>query len=278
MLLDLTDIAVRALPTELWGDGPFRRSDQLSPLYAQRYCGPRSGRITGRHPFWELSYVFRGEGVFHADRPFRLSSNSAILIPAGMEHTETAAEPMDTLWVGLHGSRLDLLDGRQIHAIQAASLAIPCEQLWLWSQYHRQRLGSELDALVAVIVSRFLRLVAETQPQEQAITDLAMQYVNDHLAEPIVIRQVAEHVGCSEGHLQRAFRSRTGRTLLQYLAQSRIQLAIEMMRQTSLPLSRIAHYCGYVDPLYFSRVFRSTMGVAPRLYRRSMLPADTATS
>lgn len=43
-----------------------------------------------------------------------------------------------------------------------------------------------------------------------------------------------------------------------------------MARQGFTSVNDIAARCGYTDPQYFSRVFKSKMGIAPGMYIKAM--------
>ena len=52
-----------------------------------------------------------------------------------------------------------------------------------------------------------------------------------------------------------------------FLNTLRIERAAHLLRHTALPVVRIAALVGFDDPLYFSRVFTRTAGVAPSRFR-----------
>ena len=54
----------------------------------------------------------------------------------------------------------------------------------------------------------------------------------------------------------------------EYLTNIRINKAIEIMRNKGESISCIALNCGFSDPLYFSKVFKSFFKVAPVAYRK----------
>jgi len=73
--MDNSDLLVPdgALPGQLsetlWPDGQPGDDRPLVPLYITRYAGPRALSPHQSHPFWELTYVMRGQG--HVDLPDR---------------------------------------------------------------------------------------------------------------------------------------------------------------------------------------------------------------
>ena len=58
-------------------------------------------------------------------------------------------------------------------------------------------------------------------------------------------------------------------TSLENLLDYRMRQACILLKTTSLSVRAIAHSVSYIDPLYFSRIFRQKMGVSPVEYRKS---------
>lgn len=71
----------------------------------------------------------------------------------------------------------------------------------------------------------------------------------------------------SRSNLMRVFRKATGQTPIEYLVRLRIQRAMEMLRNTDLPITAIALEVGFNDSNYFTRQFRRVVGLPPRSFR-----------
>lgn len=266
----------------LWGDRASVRSSELTPLYAQRFLGPRASRVLSAHPFWELTAVFRGNGrmVTSSDElSIQLRPNVVVLIPPGLPHREESAAPIETLWIGLQGRRLQSLPTQTMRAATAEEFIPVCEQLWLRGRLRQPLAGPELDGLAQVLLAKFLRLLAGETPAGQVESvDVAIRHLHQNYATHLNVARLAERAGCSEGHLHRAFRARTGLTPMQYLTRLRIETALHLMREGSLPFRRIARLVGFSDPLYFSRVFRKCTGRAPSDVVRAIRAGSDAES
>ncbi|MBQ8409118.1 MAG: AraC family transcriptional regulator [Clostridia bacterium] len=85
------------------------------------------------------------------------------------------------------------------------------------------------------------------------------------------IEEIASIYNVSANHFIRSFKQYVGQSPCAYRIAKRIELACEMLTSTDLSVERVAHAVGYVDALYFSRVFRSHMGCTPTEYRRRNL-------
>ena len=75
--------------------------------------------------------------------------------------------------------------------------------------------------------------------------------------------------GYSEDYIRSCFKKITGKTPNEFLTEIRIKHACYLIdiHQDNLSLSEIAEKCGYLDYVYFSKKFKSVMGLSPREYR-----------
>ncbi|WP_411910134.1 helix-turn-helix domain-containing protein [Agrobacterium vitis] len=68
-----------------------------------------------------------------------------------------------------------------------------------------------------------------------------------------------------------AFRNTTGSAPDRWMRHQRVEKAKMLLRTTALPISQIATACGFVSSEHFSRIFASTVGVAPAISRKHIL-------
>ncbi len=248
----------------LWGSGVAERSHELTPLYVDRYRGPHTSSKDTRHAFWELVLVLRGKGrLLGEGGEVSLAPGVALLIPPGRSHRENSTEPMEVIWAGLAGSRLSDLPTGKVLRVESPQLVAQGEHLWIQARQRHDPLGGELDGLAAALLARCLRL-ADAEPTDGAdLIDQVLAYLRLHLADCPPMARLASRFGFSEGHFFRAFKRRTGCTPRAYLARLRLEQAALLLRQSSLPIAKIARLVGFTDPLYFSRAFSRRFGMPP---------------
>lgn len=101
----------------------------------------------------------------------------------------------------------------------------------------------------------------------QAIT-MAKEYIRTHMDDAsLTLNSMAEHVGLSSNYFGYVFKQRTGVNFIKYLTNVRMEHAKELLRTTDLTSAQIAERVGFLDPNYFSVVFKKTCGMTPREYR-----------
>ncbi len=91
----------------------------------------------------------------------------------------------------------------------------------------------------------------------------------DHLADKITVQQLAAQACLSEAHFAKQFQKKTGYAPIDYFIRLKMQKACELLSTSDLRIREIATALGYIDPYYFSRLFKKVMGVSPRAYRKT---------
>jgi two-component system response regulator YesN len=98
---------------------------------------------------------------------------------------------------------------------------------------------------------------------------LAVQWIKDHLKEPISLPIIAEQVGLSPHYISKLFREETGSTVNQYITRLRMEKAIELLRHSNKKVYEIAEEVGIPSYRYFTVTFRNWTGVSPTDYKRN---------
>lgn len=103
-------------------------------------------------------------------------------------------------------------------------------------------------------------------PQEKLRSVLV--FIDESLGQSLKVRQLAQRVGLSQFHFARMFRRSVGRPPHGYLTDLRMERAKHLLRETDLPLAKVATSVGYQTQAHFTGVFHREVGVTPRSYRR----------
>lgn len=96
----------------------------------------------------------------------------------------------------------------------------------------------------------------------------ALQAMEDHVADPLSLGQIARIAEVGERQLNRLFAAEFDASAMSFYRSLRIGVASSMLTGSSLPLVEIALATGFADASHFSRAFKSVKGVAPAAFRR----------
>ena len=91
-----------------------------------------------------------------------------------------------------------------------------------------------------------------------------MDYIRNHLSEPIHLTDVARAAMLSPFHFHRVFQMLVGETIADFAKRLRLEKSLLIMahsRRSSL--TQIALACGFTSSSDFSRTFRQRFGIAP---------------
>ncbi|MYW93785.1 helix-turn-helix domain-containing protein [Amycolatopsis rubida] len=105
--------------------------------------------------------------------------------------------------------------------------------------------------------------------REHPAVRAATAVMQDRLAEPLTLAEIAEEAHLSVYHLIRVFRAATGETPHRYLTRLRIERARRLLRDSTLTIAQIAERSGFGSPGSLSTAFLGQIGVRPSEYRNS---------
>jgi AraC-like DNA-binding protein len=94
-----------------------------------------------------------------------------------------------------------------------------------------------------------------------------LRHIHAHLMDDIARDDVAARASLSAGAFSRFFKTRTGKTLPQYVNELRIGRACSRLAETEDKISDIALDCGFANLSGFNRQFQRVTGMTPRKYR-----------
>jgi AraC-like DNA-binding protein len=129
------------------------------------------------------------------------------------------------------------------------------------------RLMSGVYGLLAQLMA-LVYPVSETVPNhhDAAFIRSVNQYVTEHYAEALTAKKICAELGYGERNFYWLFRQNFATTFIDYLREFRIQRAAIDYRNSDLSVPEIAAAVGFTDYCYFSRSFKSIIGMTPARY------------
>ena len=86
-------------------------------------------------------------------------------------------------------------------------------------------------------------------------------------SEDISLNTVSKFVNLSPTHFSMIFSQESGKTFIEFLTETRMEKAKELLLCTPKRSSEIAYEVGFRDSHYFSYVFKKIVGKSPREFR-----------
>ncbi|HEY5583287.1 MAG TPA: helix-turn-helix domain-containing protein [Ruminiclostridium sp.] len=118
-----------------------------------------------------------------------------------------------------------------------------------------------------VTIARLISFPNENHPEickddlKKVIEMMHLKYYENHQ-----VSFFARECNLNLFRFMHKFKALTGMSTIEYLTRIRVNIAKNLLLNSSLSISDISSIVGYENPLYFSRVFKKETGISPRFY------------
>lgn len=168
----------------------------------------------------------------------------------------SAAEPREVAAVQHAGRQVGLLEGQLRQALAA------------WPSTPGRAVAEVWAALWRV--AELAPAQGGVAPATHAAVVAAVSFIEERLAEPLTVPEIARAAGVSHNHLTRLFRAATGETVIGYLRVRRMAQARHLLRASTLSIPAVAATVGIPDLQAFNKACRRELGASPRAVRADL--------
>lgn len=229
-----------------------------------------------------IHYVLGGGGIYKArGKIFHLREGDAFLICPGelIYYEADRKDPWTYTWIGMQGikvkgylERTSLPDSLVFHYGQDDQMRLCHEKM-----FEADKLRQNRDLIMNSIMYEYLFLLCRKFPVSQTVfeekkigyVEEALKIIEGAYCASITVQDIADRLNLNRSYLHRLFKSITGMSIQDYLLDYRIRQACILLKETELSVRVIAHSVGYIDALYFSRLFHQKKNMTPSEYRRN---------
>jgi len=237
--------------------------------------------VRERHDDNLFIFCCRGSGTLQTRFGVRqIKAGDAMLLPSQLPHRYWADDnsPWTLYWAHFAGSLANTL---MRHLGSPEQIVIhPRVQPTLLAEFAQlmavERTGYSIGAYLAASARlRQLLLACADWVERQTRTssrefdvERIQAYMRAQVASTLTLTDLADIAGISRSHFAQRYRELTGYPPLRHFTHMRMEAACRLLDSTQQSVKQVAAELGYEDPLYFSRVFRRVVGVAPKDYRK----------
>lgn len=97
----------------------------------------------------------------------------------------------------------------------------------------------------------------------------SMEYIRQHFTEHLRLEKIADAIHLNPNYLSTIFRQQTGTTISAYIAELRLEKAVDLLMHTTMSLDDIAIHLGFCDVQHLSKVFQKKYDMRPLTYRKA---------
>ena len=134
-------------------------------------------------------------------------------------------------------------------------------------QYSEVEIAAYTDILKAL--ASYIQLKGMILPSDQTDLQRLARYLDQHYTEKLTLESISSHLHIGRTKLcLLAKKLSGGKTISHIIIDKRINAAKSLLIKSDMSIAAIAETVGISDYNYFSKVFRSAVGVAPSGYRK----------
>ncbi|MBU0475326.1 MAG: AraC family transcriptional regulator [Bacteroidetes bacterium] len=230
-----------------------------------------------------LIYCTSGKGwIKFNKKKVIVNENEFFILPPNISHTYGAdsKSPWSIYWLHFSGSKADYFNdiAGKVIKITISKIARVEDRAILFEEiFQNLEMGYSIENLEYSNLSlwhflasfkfisqfRHLRKIQTRDPVENSIL-----FMKNNLRINLTLEMISAQGGLSSSHFSTLFRSRTGRSPIDYFINLKIQHACHILDTTKMRIKEVSQYLSYDDPYYFSRIFSKIMGISPIAYRK----------
>ena len=223
-----------------------------------------------KHNNYEIMLYLHGTGHLrtkNADYPF--SPGTIIVVPPGTEHGSTSQNGFKNISVSggfeslLHfEDTVVVCDNKQNEGKMLVTM--------IYNNRHKN--NGYVSMLCTSYVYFILQYISAADNISVLVNKIICEIENNFCDNDINLRHLLQKSGYAQDYIRSHFKKVTGKTPNAFLKDIRIKHAaflIDIYANT-LSLQQIAERCGYNDYVYFSKTFKSILGVSPKEYKNKI--------
>lgn len=118
----------------------------------------------------------------------------------------------------------------------------------------------------SVVLYVFSNIKKDTNKKNDLVYELIRHIEKNFFDRTLNLESLSKKWGYHSKYLSSEFKKRVGVGFSAFLKNTRLKHAVFLMDNGVASIKNVAFLCGFDDPLYFSKVFKETVGVTPKQY------------
>lgn len=226
-----------------------------------------------------IYFVTKGKGMItKGDKEFSIGPNQGFLIAEKERISYSADEkdPWEYWWISWRGAKIEEFLRRTSLWNNPVFNYDPKSELFkrIESLSSIKQIKNNDLRLNAFMYSIFYQMTLSFPPNKEPsvspihYVDQILVLIHQNYDRKITVHEIAAALALDRSYLHRIFKEKMGCSIKDYLLQVRMDNACKLLVNTDLSIGDIGRSVGYDDDLYFSRLFRKKMNIAPTTYRQ----------
>ena len=253
---------------------PMNTSNQI--VNAGKVQHMRSGERRSEE-CWEIIYCTRGSVCYYFDS-FTLACEKGQIVVIPPDHLYERKESENFSYILLSMQNAELTSPGPFIANDDANHFILDAFTGALFYFKSDPLKYQpLLSAYGVLIASFLSMKSTGSGQDGLAEEIRREILKNYRDGSYELDQYLHSFPYSYDYIRKLFKKSTGATPHQYLLRLRLHDAALMLSENGgqkRTINDITRACGFLDPFYFSRMFKKKYGVSPSSYRKAKLSSS----
>ncbi len=256
------------------------KTDDYEPFYinefGKTYAGTPCYQLRIDSTLYCIQYVISGSGVIICNnRIYTVSAGDTFLLPAGKDqiYYSNPDNRFERIWINFKGkladSLIDVYGLKDTVVYKGLNSFDPLEEIQkTCKEISDPEVYKKETAVLFFKLIQFLSENAAPYVNEPKTVEEIRLYLDLNAMNNLSLNDIAKHFSMSKEHIIRVFKKTYNITPHQYILQSKIRMAMIMLKTTEDSIANIAERLSFSDPHHFSEAFKTLVGIRPSIYRK----------
>lgn len=239
-----------------------------------------TGRIQ-RKEHYTIHFVLKGKGtLFLEGKTYDIEENQCFILPpyVPVSYTPSVDDPWSYMWITFDGSlvlsylsAMKVSTNNPVHVFKNEKMYDEVCQFLQNGPYDNLFIPLSFLLKIFGIIMEEKGLVFEVKYNNKSefikkITEsISLNYSNPEFK----VRDIANYINISHSYMCKIFSEQNKCSVSQFLINTRMNKATDLLRTTSLPVKEIAFAVGYANEVHFFKSFNKHFGMSPGAFRKS---------
>lgn len=220
------------------------------------------------YPNYGAYLVLTGKGRYVVGKgAYDVKEGSLFFSFAGEPFSVVGKENFTYMYLSFSGSRAEELMRRFSLSTENCVFADYENLIPFWLENFSRSQEETLDLISeSVLLYTFSRLVQSARTLPDTFYGI-LTFIDEHFTESdFSVHTIAQEFHYSPKYVSRLFKKNMQTCFSEHLKNLRIKYALSLMEQGVTSVKNVALLTGYVDALYFSKLFKAKLGISPKEY------------
>ena len=217
---------------------------------------------------FRMHLVYSGEGTINtAQGKYKISSGDLFVTFPAMPYFITNDNSLEFMYISFLGTRAyQILDSININK-NSSIIHNNHSLIELWNAVFKEANNVALagEGLLLITVSKLSNNdILQEKTSSATLANDIQHLINENLSNPkLSLSFISEKLSYNEKYISLIFKKNFNTTIQNYIEDVRMNNAYNLIESGITSVKEMAKFCGYKDPLYFSKVFKKKIGLSP---------------